>query len=307
MLSIGVLGINFKTASLDIREAVAAGVNTLCGERALFFPYPTIILSTCNRVEIYFSAPDLAIAHSYLLAHLRQYIESCFEQRCYSYFGIDCFAHLCRVTAGLDSAIVKETEIQGQVKKAYHLAPVVPSVMHYVFQKALKVGKWVRNQFDRQATRTLYDVLWEKADWNGSILLVGYSQINRGLLAFLEGRKVGSISLCTRSQIALANVAVLDRSALLHWQQYDVIVCASQAEEFLICGDAHKPCTIFDLGVPRNVDPQIGATLYNIDQLHSAQTDCMEYYEALVRNEVAKLAKLYWFKTQHVLESVGTE
>src|SRR3989344_5631616 len=101
VLRVGVIGVNFKTAELPLREAIAKSAQSLAGERSLFFPCPTVLLSTCNRTEIYFSADDLAQVQSELLSLLRRQVAEPFEHRLYSYFGIDCFAHLCRVAAGL--------------------------------------------------------------------------------------------------------------------------------------------------------------------------------------------------------------
>src|SRR5271154_332014 len=110
-LRVGIMGINYKTSDLSFREKFSRVAEKLSGERALFFKHPTVLLSTCNRTEIYFSAEDLAEAHSDLLAFFRPHI---LEQRLYAYFGIDCFAHLSKVAAGLDSAIIAETEILRQ-------------------------------------------------------------------------------------------------------------------------------------------------------------------------------------------------
>jgi glutamyl-tRNA reductase len=294
-LKIGVLGINFKTGDLALREAVARAAVCFSDQRAIFFPHPTVLLSTCNRTEIYFSADDLAAAHSDLLAYLRLQ----FEHRLYSYFGIDCFAHLCRVASGLESAIFAETEIQRQVKMAYlrskgHL----PSCMHYAFQKALKVGKEVRNRADQGPM--LYGTLWKMADWRkGKVLLVGNSEINRGFASFLTHKKV-PFTLCTRNP---EGAHAVDRSELDRWQQYDLIVCASKAEGFLITGQGRGQ-VIFDLSVPRNVDPAVGETtrLYNIDQLMQGERrDGM--LEELVWEHVIRLAQIYRFKNRHALET----
>jgi len=315
MLSIAVLGINFKTADLQLREAVARGSQILGGERGIFFRHPLVLLSTCNRTEFYFSAGDLAEAHTDLLAHLRLQIGGFFEQRLYSCFGLDCFVHLCRVAAGLDSAMVGETEIQRQVRVAYSRAKWLPSCLHYAFQKALKVSKLVRHQWElEKRTFTLYGTLWQLAEWKGKrILLVGYSEINRGLLSFLMHKGVVDISLCTKNPAAvkLENVHVCNRSVLNRWQTYDVIVCASQAENYLIRGQGHSGHFLFDLSVPRNVDPEVGksAVLYNIDQLIEEQgtSRCFERCEALIWENAVKLARIYCTKTQHVLESGGRE
>lgn len=304
MVSIGVVGINFKTADLRLRETMARSVQSLIDEQAIFFPYPTVVLSTCNRTEIYFSGEDLANVHSHLLSYLRLQIEEPFEQRLYSYFGLDGFVHLCRVAAGLDSAILAETEIQRQVKVAYARARFVSSPLHYAFQKALKVSKQVRNQFAiKRGSPTLYGTLWQMGSWTDrNILLVGYSEMNRGLLSFLLHKNIRHLSLCTRHSVQLEGVHVLPRPILERWQAFDVIVCATRADSYLIQGEGTSDHLLFDLSVPRNIDPQVGqtATLYNIDQvIERSQTDRhLEPSEALIWENAVKLFRIYRQKQQ---------
>jgi glutamyl-tRNA reductase len=313
MVSIGVLGINYKTADLALRESIARGAQSLSGQAALFFPHPTILLSTCNRTEIYFSAPDLAQAHSALLAYLRLQIAETFEHRLYSYFGVDCFFHLCRVAAGLDSAILAETEIQRQVKVAYGNSIKLCSSLHFVFQKALKVSKEIRSNLALQRKApTLYGTLWRLAGWKDrKILLVGYSEINRGLISFLVHKGVENISLCTQNpmQVWVKGARVVGRRVLSEWQEYDVIVCASKADDYLIRGEGREGQVIFDLSVPRNVDPKVGALVYNIEEVNrlieeKEAAHSLEQCEAFIWENVVKLAQIYRIKTQRVLESV---
>lgn len=303
---VGVIGINFKTADLSLREAMARGAQSLADERAIFFRHPIVLLSTCNRTEIYFSSEDLAEGHSDILAYLRSKIEEPFEHRLYSFFGIDCFAHLCRVVSGLDSAIFGETEIQRQVKIAYGRASQLfslPSCIHYVFQKALKVGKTIRSLI--QGTPTLYGLIWQLAEWkNKRILLVGYSEINRGFISFLMHKGINRLALCTKNPavIKMEGVDVYDRKVLHQWQEFDLIVSASKADDYLIQGQGRGQ-VIFDLSVPRNVDPEVGnsTTLYNIDQLKQDNFQSLEQCEALLLDNVLRLVKIYRSKIRHAL------
>lgn len=304
MVSIGVLGINFKTADLALREAIARGAESLSGEKGIFFPYPTVLLSTCNRTEIYFSAEDLAVAHSDLLAHLRLQMGEPFEHRLYSYFGNDCFFHLCKVAAGLDSAIVAETEIQRQVKVAYANGKNLSSSLHFVFQKALKVSKEIRSRLEQGPS--LYGMLWQLTEWeNRQILLVGYSELNRGLISFLMHRGVKNISLCTRSCVELEGVTVFDRSVLMRWSDFDVVVCATKSDHYLISEKRKTNTVLFDLSVPRNVDPEVGAI--NIEEIGRLieQKKTPEEFDSLIWDHVQRLSAIYAFKTQRVLENVG--
>src|SRR6185295_5000201 len=112
-MTIGVFGINHKQADVTLREKLS---NAFQRHFSINSPIRnSVLIATCNRVELYFSGDDLAEIHQSIIALLRQEVSEEFEQKCYSFFGKDCFWHLAKVTAGLDSAIVAETEIQGQV------------------------------------------------------------------------------------------------------------------------------------------------------------------------------------------------
>lgn len=284
LLRVGIVGINFKTADLAFREAIARSAEGLTGEAGLFFPHPAIVLSTCNRCEIYFSSEDLAEAHSDLLRFFRRELGGDDEHRFYSYFGIHCLSHLCRVAAGLDSAIVAETEIQRQVKCAYlsQSKTPLPSELHFLFQKALKVGKEIRTSCPKiQGGDTIFKVIWhlisEERIWDSAkILFVGNSQINRSLIRFLQRRGMQRAHLCTRYPGTEEDCEVFGRGILSSWEKYNLIFCASQSAEYLVRPKEGRieDCMIFDLSVPRNVDPQVanmqGVRLFNIDQL-----DCL--------------------------------
>lgn len=310
MLSVGVLGVNHKTASLPLREAISHAASALNANP--FSPFSTVLLSTCNRTEIYFSAEDLAEAQSVMLTYLRKRIEPPFEQAFYSFFGLDCFFHLCKVAAGLDSAIFAESEIQRQVRVAYSNAGKLPSCLHYVFQKSLKVSKEIRSS-QQGSSPTLYSALWQLAKWhNRKVLIVGYSQINRGLLSFLMHKGVSHITLCTRNptKISVEGIRLGDRSLLDAWQDYEVIVCAAQADGYLIWGNGHESQVLFDLSVPRNIDPNVGAKLYNIEQIgqwieQGPKLQILEGGESFIWQNVIRLARIYRAKTQRGLETLG--
>lgn len=271
MLPVGVIGINHKTANLASREKIAKGAEVLEGERAIFFPHPTAVLSTCNRTEIYFESPDPAQAHSDILFLLRGKIPFSLEERMYSYFGLDCFFHLCKVTSGIDSAILFETEIQRQVKLAYAKSKKLSKSLHFIFQKALKVGKNLRTEFgDKHCRSSLYRTLWQLGDFEEKkILLLGYSQINRGILSFLRYKKVRDITLCTGANVSFGDVSVIDRKALFDWQSYDTIFCASGKKENVIAGRGRKGQIVFDLSVPRSIDFLEEASVYNMEDIAS--------------------------------------
>lgn len=313
-LQIGVLGVNFKTASLDLREKIYRQVRSFEEEKDFFLHSAVIVLSTCNRTEIYFAGDDLLRIHSDLLSFFRLTLETPFEPYFYSYFGLDCFTHLCRVSSGLDSAIVAETEIQRQVKVAYSRASedtLLPSSLHYIFQKALKVGKEVRNQFVPSfLSSSLFNVIWRisKEFFNGlstqKILFVGYSDLNRQLISAFLRRECKNLTLCTQNpeSFSLSDVQLVHRDALKDWRSYSLIISASKADRYLISGPGEKGKLLFDLSVPRNVDPFIGfsSQLYNMEQINAIlkahrKESAIHFSEAdqFVKSTAKRLAQIY--------------
>ena len=292
-MRIGVVGINHKLADLKLREALAkACQRRFSPDSSMHTDQAFVLLSTCNRTEIYFYSEDLPSSHTYLLAILRNEVDQEFDQKLYSYFGFDCFQHLCRVTAGLDSAIIAETEIQGQVKAAYEKAAVyidLPAEVHYLFQKALKIGKQVRFDFpSKPGLPDLEHAIYTMGahvfkDFLPKILFVGASDINFKILSFLKTRRYRDITLCNRTlkNSHLASIAhgvqILEWEKLSEWQNFDWIICGTKSPNYLITprGSTFEPIErklVIDLCVPRNVDPQLALndnmTLLNIDQIN---------------------------------------
>ena len=127
-MRVGVVGINHKLADLQLREMLAKACQKQFHPSNLFHgKHAFCLLSTCNRTEVYFSSEDLADTHSYLLNVLRSEVRVPFEHKLYSYFGYDCLSQAVRVTAGLDSAIIGETEIHVRFHRRAHLPIVIAS------------------------------------------------------------------------------------------------------------------------------------------------------------------------------------
>ncbi len=329
ILKLGVIGLNHKTADLSLREAMAKGASGFAGEKALFFPYPIVLLSTCNRTEIYFSSDDLAETHIEILSFLRRQIEIPFEHRLYSYFGLDCFVHLSRVTSGIDSAIFAETEIQRQVKVTYERARQdrsLPPCLHFAFQKALKVGKAIRTQFETRSPSlpaTIWEIIQDHFDDLSSIktLFIGYSDINRTLIDFVQKKGLSSVALSTRDPASCRplNYQVFDRSVLKRWLDFDLIISASKSDDYLVQGSSTRSHLLFDLSVPRNVDPLVAREeniqLFNIEQLNArieqkqlSQGANLELCEELIWDRAITLARRYResrLRLSHLVTSVG--
>jgi glutamyl-tRNA reductase len=285
----GVIGINYKSSDLHLRELLAKAVFRCFGlEKGAAASLSCVLLMTCNRTEVYFSAPNLAEAHSEILQLLRGEIDQPFEHKLYSYFGIDCFLHLAKVTAGLDSVILAETEIQRQVKAAYESACIdytLPSCIHFMFQKCLKIGKSIRTRIPICGQATLEDVIFQlgqcllKDMKETRLLFVGNSEINRKILYFLRKKGVKHMSLCTRTPQNAGELPceVVGWTELPFWHHYDLVICGTYQHDYLITSkqisDQNNLATklICDLSVPRTVDPNLSRhpqiTLMNIEEL----------------------------------------
>lgn len=285
-MRVGILGINHKLASLGLREAIAAACNKYFGsEKIVHADHAFLLLSTCNRTEVYFASEDPAQAHSYILNLLREEIKSDFEQKIYSFFNYDCFYHLTRVTAGLDSAILAETEIQGQVRTSYEFASgkeQLPAELHFIFQKALQIAKQARHTLLNQfSNSSLEQLMWrlcvEQFKESPKILFIGASQVNIKALNYIHRKDYGELWICNRTDskaqefAGQAHIFHLPWSELETWKSFDVVCCATKAPAALIQSQTTpiKTRLFFDLSVPRNIAPEMAEIgfLYDIDQL----------------------------------------
>lgn len=290
-MRVGVVGINHKLADLSLRETLAKAFQK-CFEKfqTSLNPHGFVLLSTCNRVELYFSSSDLADAHTYILSFLKQEIEQDCDQKLYSYFGVECFFHLSKVTAGFDSAIMAETEIQGQVKQAYDKAvkaKKLPSSLHSLFQKSLQISKFIRSKYalgrgmpDIEHAIFQTGAHYFKNPQDKSILFVGSSAINQKVLDHLQKRGCKSMTLCNRSlenaeKISLKfQIPIIPFSAIDMWPKFDWIILGTNAPHYLIHPQSSTPTKklICDLSLPRNANPKLaqepGIQLLNIDQIN---------------------------------------
>ncbi len=331
-MRIGVVGINHKLADLKLREQLAKACQKRFGAlQAVHDEHYFVLLSTCNRTEIYFNSEDLTATHSYLLNILRMEVEEEFDHKLYSFFGADCFCHLTRVTSGLDSAIIAETEIQGQVKMAYESVVeyhTLPKELHYLFQKALGIAKKIRHELQlgrgmpnlEHAILQTGRQLFAKPE-QARLLFVGASEINQKILNFLKSRNFHDITLCNRSdeQARLFSetydIHHLEWDNLKNWPDYDWIIFGTKSPDYLITRQNAHPYAInqqkliIDLSVPRNVEPKLSQnpsiTLLNIDQINRllkirsrCMADALMEAESLVAGAVQRHIQRYLEKEQ---------
>ncbi|MGH2613273.1 MAG: hypothetical protein ACRDFB_09555 [Rhabdochlamydiaceae bacterium] len=279
-MQVGVLGINHKSAQLKLREQVAQ-VCCACQEP------DKVVLSTCNRIEVYFSGENLAETQCQVFVELKKRLNHSSEHAFYSYFGTECFYHLACVIAGIDSKLLAESDIQRQVKVSYEMARFrghLSPALHYLFQKSLKLAKDARSKFALfQSTIHLEGMVYQIVDSileeNPSLLLIGNSEMNRKIIHYFYRRKKGRMTLVSRD-LQTAHPFALDygltlksREELLQAHLYDGIISATMAEDYLLTSlvPYRQTRLILDLSVPRSVHPDLGSdpslTLLNMEQM----------------------------------------
>ncbi len=328
-MRIGVLGINHKSSELSLRETLArVCLRKFSKQTPIVQELCCVVLSTCNRTEIYFSAEGLAEAHTEILSCLREEVLEPFEHKLYTYFGVDCFFHLAMVTSGLDSVILGESEIQRQVKLAYQMTVLyysLPSCMHFLFQKCLKIAKQIRSArvvLPKEAT--LSGMIFQAGQWfiedfrKQKVLFIGNSEINRRTIAYFKQKKVDSMSLCTRCAMSAEEMAkewelpVYDWSNLDSWTEYDVVICGTTHSDYVlkaeqVGSETLRTKLVFDLSVPRTVDPLLGKdprlTLFNVEELGKM----IEQRRRNDLSEIGRMKETVWHLVQRQNEIFQTK
>ena len=304
-----VVGLNHKTAPVELREQVAVNSCQLV-ERARLLKRcenldEIVLLSTCNRVEIYATACDKRDQKASVLSLLCDDPHD-LAASTYIYEDFEAARHLFRVAAGLDSMVLGETEITGQVKKAYEQAlgaQLTGSTLNRVFQKAFQVVKDIRTRtgIGRGATSVgsaaveLAERIFQHDLSRQSVIIIGAGQMGEACTRHLAKKGARSILVSNRSYdraVQLANElggqAVRFEDCHSAMADADIVVTSTGCPRtFLRRADVegvmvtrrNRPLILIDISVPRNIDTEVqlidNVYLYNIDDL-----------EAIVRENV---------------------
>jgi len=298
------VGVNHKKAGLHIRErlvfhteAVPAALSSLSETGILS---ELVLLSTCNRTEIYTSTNNCSEAETAIRGFL-----TCraglspdeLDEILYVLTGSEAARHLFLVTCGLDSLVPGENEIQGQVRDAFCQAQSVGkvgAVLSYMFRSAITVGKRVRTEAEIgdlghslasvvvQSAKELFGPLETK-----TALLIGAGKISSSTARALKVAGLKWILLANRTfEHAQKLAATLDGNAVHfdqldeHLKQADIVICSTGAPHIVLHQEAvvkalsarpNLPLLVIDLAVPRDVDPAVaslpGVCLVDIDGL----------------------------------------
>jgi glutamyl-tRNA reductase len=302
---IGVLGINHKTASQDIRELFAFTKEDVLTFSELVQQKTEIteivVLSTCNRTEVYYfhqkSCNKRTTGLLVELLHSFKGIDLNFKDSFYDYFGIDAVKHLFGVISGIDSLVIGEDQIVNQVKDAYlHSteAALTDAVLMRLFQKSFETSKRVRTETALQHGATsisyvacdlcskIYNDLSDK-----SVLFVGSGETGSLALHNMKKRGVTKAFIANRTYdkaLALAKqyggMAIGIEELPNYIPQCDIVIVATAAQNHLISKSDiqssliernHNAQVYIDLSVPRNIDKSIAdlekVKLFDVDDL----------------------------------------
>lgn len=219
----------------------------------------SVILKTCNRIEIYFESFDLENRHPEVLKKLIPPFHEHLSKRFYTYLGQDVLSHLAKVASGLDSLILGETDIQAQVRKAYAMfSQNLGADGHFLFQKALQISKKVRTQFDLKPKKGLIDQVLldiQKHLKPGSrIALIGLSDWNMQLLEKLVSLGTFEIGLVSNVLHKLPktfhSIQKLSYEGLNN-QQWDAAIIATVHRKITDASFLKKQALAIDISRPR--------------------------------------------------------
>lgn len=343
-MSLLAIGINHNTASVELREKVAFGPDKLSealGQlSADSHVNGSVILSTCNRTEIYCDVKSSS--KNKLIEWLTQFHNVSPEDlkpSLYIHEDQAAIRHLMRVSCGLDSLVLGEPQILGQVKQAYadsRKNNAVDSSLDKWFQKAFSVAKRVRTETEiggsavsvAYAACTLAKHIFESLS-DATVLLVGAGETIELVAKHLAGHNCKRIIVANRTReraMSLAeefNAEVIALNEIPDHLHFADIVISSTASPLPIIGKGmvesalkkrrHQPMLFVDIAVPRDIESQVGdlndAYLYSVDDLQSIVDSNIEQRkveaiqaEAIVSEESA--AFMSWMRSLQAVDSI---
>ncbi|TYL48640.1 glutamyl-tRNA reductase [Marinomonas sp. IMCC 4694] len=329
------VGVNHKTAPVAIRERVAFApekmIDALTSLISNNSATEAVIVSTCNRTELYCSIDDVSQANLVLewLANYHGVSLSDLQQYCYVHADDDSVRHVMRVASGLDSLILGEPQILGQVKSAYAVSQegaCIGPELESLFQRTFSVAKRVRTDTAigenpvsiafaavSLAQRIFADIRHSTA------LLIGAGQTIELVARHLKEQGVKRIIVANRTLARAETLAnELNAEAIMlgeigdYLSQADIVI-SSTASQLPIIGKGmveratakrrHAPMLLIDIAVPRDIEPEVegvnDAYLYTVDDLHSvieenvrARQDAAKAAEQMIEEGVSSYRRV---------------
>jgi len=345
------IGLNHKTAPVEVRERLAFTGSHLrqslsalaeCHAHQDGALREGVILSTCNRTEIYALAEDAAKGREYLVRFLSDQQglpPDQFQSHLYAYENEEAVDHLFSVAAGIDSMIVGENEILGQVREAYTLASAskaIGPVLARLFRKSITVGKRARTEttIGHNAISISYAAVELAKKILGDLggcraLVVGAGETSELTLKHLIDNGIGEVNVINRTRRKAEVIARQCGGQVLgfgHIAQAlcsaDIVISSTTAPHPVIRAQAveqamtlrqQHPLLLVDIAVPRDVEPEVGSIdnvyLYDIDDLEKVVETNLKRrrreipkVEAIIHREQTDF--MAWFRTLEMLPTI---
>ena len=350
-MEIIVVGINHKTSPLEIREKLNFNERQLREGLSHLKCYAGVqeglILSTCNRVEIYAVVSEASDGfrqvQRFLLNHAtrlgNEMEPESIIKGLYLYSDQEAIRHALRVTSSLDSMMIGEPQILGQVKEALGIALHQKStgvVLNKLFKKAISVAKRVRNETGIaenaisisfaavELAKKIFGKLAEK-----EVLLIGAGEMAELAVRHLLSTGVRNLMIATRTYRNAVELARQFKGVPIHFEDFpremvraDIVLCSTGASHHVITYDhvakaiqrrMNRPIFLIDISVPRNINPEVNRIdnvyLYDIDDLQSVveanlQERQREAFKAeeIVDEEIGSIQR--WLKSLEVVPTI---
>jgi glutamyl-tRNA reductase len=331
-MKLTVTGVNHKTAPIEIRERLSfepsmlpAALANLKRRSGL---QEGLILSTCNRIEVALCVDDRTDSKELaedLLCSTHQIAAPAIHQYLYQHEGDDAIRHLFRVAASLDSMVVGEPQILGQLKEAYAAAKAhgtVSGLLEMVVTRAFSVAKRVRTETDigSSAVSVSYVAVELARQIFGDltrrrVMLVGAGKMSELAARHLRRAGADQIFVTNRTQDRAVQMASLFEGRVVEYDRFrgalpeiDIVITSSGAPHYLLRKDdvkriiearRNRPMFLIDIAVPRNIDPEVNQLdnvfLYDIDDLQQVADENLrgrqfeaQEAESIIEEEVEK-------------------
>ena len=296
-----VAGLSYKTAPVEVREKLAVQTSRLrcygCRLKLGGALSEVVLVSTCNRVEIYGVTERLSVDPSRLF---EQIAGNQFDFSPYLYFkeGLEAAAHLFSVAGGLDSMVLGETEITGQVKQAYQAAQeakLTGKVTNRLFQTALQTAKEIRTQtgIGRGSTSVgsvaveLAERIFDRNLSQKTVMIIGAGKMGEACVRHLAKKAAHAVLVANRSFERAARLAQEFGGRAVLFEDFpsalveaDIVVSSTGCPDTILHREdlaaimparRNRPLFLIDIAVPRDIDADVqqldNVFLYNVDHL----------------------------------------
>lgn len=342
------VGVNHRTAPVEIREKLSFSEHSLADWLGKLNAYTAIegcvITSTCNRTEIYAATREMdeGLGAIWDFLSKKSGVDISEIKNCtYVHSLYDAIRHLFRVTSGLDSMVLGETQILGQIRQAYQAAcdhGATNKVLNTLFQQAITVGKRVRTEtgIDKNSVSISYTAVELARQTFGSlqgrvVLVVGAGKMSELTALHLVANGVKGIIVSNRSYDRASAMArkfggkaVRFDDLFRYMDQADIVISCTSASHYVVrLNDVielmkrrqGRKIMIIDIAVPRDVDPAAGGvegvTLYDVDDLQnvvdqhlSERKKAAVAGESIIEEELEGFMK--WLGTQFVVPTISS-